>query len=476
MRSFTTGLRVLALLVLTSAIHRADGYEEFREQALDGLVESLHGYAEWCAKEKLYAERDTTWRLVLEFDTDDAVARKGLGYKREKDGSWKEPRAKRPPKNHNKEALALAPAEKAKAVSKFSERLFAFYDQGNLTVEEKERLLTDVIYLDTENARARELRGEVKQDESWVLVETVQAKEGRQRIRAHVRAGYEKAPAAEAIEPTEAEKKLGLPWSAAVKNDVVRVLGTGDLEECEVVARAIHATHHAFAGILGKPSKLPAGFTVFLLQNHDEGMTFLENHPDISDDQLSTLAVLEGTGIQSTGDFAQWGKDPVRRRDAVVRYAIGWMVQVAFGVNMEEGWVFEGLGLYLGRECIGTRLTWFVQPASFMAADEEAALRARLLDGKTNWMDEALTTLSKDGRPALSAVMAKALDELTTPDLLFAYVASAYLLETRSSEEIAELLKRIGSGMRGSRAIAKTFDLAIDTMDKRIVRWLSERR
>src|SRR6185295_17641971 len=99
-----------------------------------------------------------------------------------------------------------------------------------------------------------------------------------------------------------------------------------------------------------------------------------------------------------------WDPDPKIRLDNAVRHTLNHLMHDAFNATPKQGWIWEGLGLYLTRELISTRLTWFMtKPASDDATD--VALRGVLATSDTNWMSEALKLLDGEKPPKLTTVL-----------------------------------------------------------------------
>ncbi len=454
---------------------RTDGLEELRAREVAELVTGLAGYAEWCGKHKLYAERAEVYHLILAFDPRHEGAHRGLGHKLKPDGTWEEVPPERPPRNHDAEALKQAPAERARVIEPFCADVVAALGAPEVTPAERRRWLEDVFRVAPDHEAGHALVGEGRSAEgAWVLRETLVGQERRARIREVVRVAYEGAPTPAGVELAAREQELGLPLQGAVAGPLARVVGTVGGAEQTQTCRALHVAHQVFGRLLVE-SSLHDDLTVFLLVP-EEKQAFLAAHPGVPGELRAALSTLESSGIQGTGDFASWTTDEARRRDAAVRFALGWMLEVAFGTTTRQGWIYEGFGLYLTREIVGTRLSWFVQPSEFRTSSEGTTLRARLLDSETNWMNEAFTVLQGEERPSLESVMKKTANELTTEDLLFAYVTAAYLLEARSSAETAELLREIGRGLPPAKAVEKALSTTIEELDLRVLRWLSERR
>ena len=212
-----------------------------------------------------------------------------------------------------------------------------------------------------------------------------------------------------------------------------------------------------------------------MLARPGEKQLFLEKHPKSEGAYREFLETLEGSGIQGSHDMAHWGEAEAMRLDELVRLALGWLLYDAFKITADVAWVHEGVGLYMTRELVGTRLTWFVKPSEYLKPREEQALRARLLKPGTNWMDEAQRMLAREHSPKLAFVMGKRVDNMTPEDMLYAYVMAAYLLEGRPAEAPA-LLAKIGAGTPSAVAVQEVLGIDVRQLDERVRRWLGERR
>jgi hypothetical protein len=102
------------------------------------------------------------------------------------------------------------------------------------------------------------------------------------------------------------------------------------------------------------------------------------------------------------------------------------------------------------------------------------ALQARLLDTRTNWMNEANLVLQKPQRPELAFLVGKDVNQLTTEGLLYAYVLAAYLIEAES-DRIPAIFTRIGKGEASVAVLESEFGLTLEQLGLRVRRWLAER-
>jgi hypothetical protein len=97
--SFLLGGIVLGLVV------PATGEEAWRPfaSAAPEMVPRLETLVDWCNGHRLYRERAEIQEAILAFDPDPARARKGLGYRRGRDGAWERRESWRRPRTTREE-------------------------------------------------------------------------------------------------------------------------------------------------------------------------------------------------------------------------------------------------------------------------------------------------------------------------------------------------------------------------------------
>jgi len=469
-----------ASLLVARAAGEAGGaaadVESERAAVRQELMAQLEGLAAWCAKQKVFLKRQEVYEWMLRLDPENADARRGLGWIKDKDGQWRPKEHRVPPVDHDKEAASEFALRRAEVAAGFAGALFALLDghADELSAEERESLLDDVLRVDPDNARAHDLRGEAKLADRWVLVETVAAKQRRGELREMVRTAFRTVPKARARTPDAKERGFGIEWTAVYTSPLVRSLGTGSEEEVRRLTEAMWATRSYFNAALGAGADFPEDFTVYSLARSSDKLAFLTNHPSIGPEYREFLLRCDGSGIQGSGDLAHWAPDELRRLDGLVRQAITWLFAEGFGILPGQGWAVEGFGLYLTRELVGTRLSWFVRPSEYLNQEDDLALQARLLDSRTNWMNEAHRVLNGKGRPRLAFLLGKDVNRLTAEDLLYSYVLAAYLLEAESTR-LPDLLARIGAGTPAVEAFEAVFGEPPEELGAHVRRWLGER-
>jgi hypothetical protein len=452
--------------------------EEVRAEARHNLLGALEEHAAWCKSVKLYLERDLSYRRILTLDPDHETARRGLGYRRERDGSWREPSSThREPKNYTPKKVAKARERFAEVLELYSAHLHAFLEQEReeLSPAQRDRILKEILAGDPDDERARAQMGEVRSGEAWVLKETAAARVRRKELSKLVRDLVKAAPAPKKVAADAREKKLGVNWTTILAIPGFRATTTVGQGEAKLAVQAVQVMQVYFNTLFGTRAKLGSHCTLFLLDGPAEKGPLIDNHPSLAPHDREFLKTLVGGGFSGSTDLGHWGESGKRRVDGIVRIALGHLFADAYGITTQEAWVYEGFGLYLTYQVLRSRLTWFVQPSAGRQAEEEAVLRGRLLDPETNWMQEAHTLLQGESRPRLSGVLAGDVNGLTTEELLFSYVIAAYLLEARP-ESAPEILQRVGGGMDSALALTGVLGIDLEALDAHILRWLSERK
>jgi hypothetical protein len=442
-------------------------------QAQAALEKELESYIAWCQSNSLFNERRKAYELLLELAPEHAEARKTLGHVRAKDGTWKAPEKPKAFRDFDKKALAEAPARWKGHTQTYVDAMLALLEEQGLADDQRERAAAAVLHYDPDNERVHTLLGEVRGEKGWVLPETVAAKAQREVLRAHVKTALEGAPVAESVALTEREKKIPLPL-VAVAVPGVRVVGTTQLEELRLAAQAVVGLQSFLQAVFASKHALPKDLTVFLLAAPEHKQPFIASHPLIRPEQRAYYEKLEGGGVQGTSDFAFWTGDMQRRIDGVVRLLLGYWLSGAFEITVDQGWAYEGFGLFLTRALVRTRMTWLAQPSRVLDPKQDVQLRQKLMDPETNWMDEALRMLEEKRQTPLVELFKKDASGLSTEDVLYSYTLATYLLEARPAD-VPGLLGRVGKGYAPATALQETLALDLAAFERHLARWLKER-
>ena len=434
------------------------------------LIGKLLGLATWCNDKELFLQRDNLWRSVLALESENAEARKGLRYARDGQGKWKDP-APREVKDRNAAALPEFSKKRSEVVAVWREQLFALLDSEKADAARREAACEEVLSIDPEDAFVHGLRGETKSGESWVLEESAAGATRRAELHGVAQKAHESAPAAQKADPTPDDLALLSPWKASSESDGMHlVIQTGDAEALEFV-RTAHAACALAEALCGQPMPPTKGFTAYVLTDPAEREKLMAAIPGASDADKKAWKATAGFGLPRTASVVLWDKDGKRRLDCFARHFAASQLYGNQHIDSKLGWLFEGFGLYCAHEIVGSRFTWFVsaQPG------ESAALRSRLFAPKTDWFAEAATALKGTNAPKLSELLGKELGALKLEDMLVAHAFVAYLAEGLPTK-FPEILKRIGAGESSVKVVEELTGRPLAETEKRLARWLSERK
>jgi hypothetical protein len=452
------------------------GFDEELALARQKAVESLAEFAEWCASVKLYAERDRAFEAILQLDPAHAAAHRGLKHSQQRDGTWVVPDKRADSRNYNASKLEECASKRAEIAREFREHGLAMLTThaGSLPPDARKRIVDGAVAIDPEDAASRELAGEVKRDDAWVLKETANGKERRASIKELVTSTSGAVPRPTPIEPAKHEQELGITWTQCVATPSVRVLSTGAADEAHRIAIMASATDVVFRELTGAQKPIPAGFTIYVLTTPAARDSFLASWPGWTAEERVRMKSWAGAGVPGDIHHARWDVDPPRRLDGAVRHVIGLLTLLNFGYDHQKcAWAWEGVGLYLTRELVGTRYTWYsTGPAS--GDPEVKALLGKLMMGDVNWMNECYQRALRGKVPTAERLCERRIDQFGVDEVLTSYALAAYLLEGRP-EQVGATLKAIGA-QGPAKGLAAGLEMELADLDARLVRWLGERK
>jgi len=171
---------------------------------------------------------------------------------------------------------------------------------------------------------------------------------------------------------------------------------------------------------------------------------------------------------------ARWDADEARRLDGAVRYTLGLLCwrELKFD-HLRCAWAWEGLGLYLTNELVGTHYTWFASaPAAGDAETKE--LLGKLVLSDVNWTREHYQRVKRGKGTKLAKLCETGIDAFGADDMLASYSLATYLIEGRS-DELPALLRALGA-TQPAEALGAVFDGDLAQGDARMLRWLAERK
>lgn len=465
---------ILLCCTLLSSLSRAQGSQDADlAAARKAAVSQLETFVEWTATAKLYLERDKAWEAILRLDSNNEAAHKGLKHQRNRDGSWKVP--EKPPlsKNFSKD-LSECTRRRLEVAAAYRRDLVALCDAHSLAPAARRALYEDLLAIEPDDEASRALLGEARRDDTWVLQETVASKSRRGELKALVKELVGAVSAPSTIEPREREKPLGVTWTACVATPKVRVFSSGAADEARNVAIQCTAAVELFRKLTAAPKDVPDVVDIYLLTTPAARDAFLAAWPGWTAEERARMKSWAGNGLPNEIHHARWDADAPRRLDGAVRHMLGLLTLYNFGFDHQKcAWAWEGFGLYLTRELVGTHFTWYsTGPTSGDAESKE--LLGKLMMGDANWMNEAFQRSKRGKGTKIEALATRSIDKFGVDDVLTAYALAAYLLEGRA-DAVGPLYAAIGAS-GADKALAEVLQLSPAELDARLVRWMGERK
>ncbi len=445
-----------------------------RAALVEDLVPELLELAGECRRERLYKEADDLYRVVLHLDPEERTARRGLRYRRVGSKGWIQSRGYRPGRNQRKADAAPWQARCDALLVPYREVLLAAIDDlpaelGPLPAwRELEALARSL----PEDEHLRERLGEVEVDGRWVLVETQRARLRRKAIPDLAAACLELAPDPVPGDIRVEERRLPLEWSTSRATPRVRVLGTTAEAEVIHTTRISHAVGDLFRYALDADGRHREDFTIYLLTQGEKNL-LLESFPGLSPEDRAGLGPAAGGWLGRGDRLGEWDANPARRLDGAARQTLGTFMMDVFGIDGRHGWAWEGIGLYLTHELLGTRLTWFFHPDGYAPATP-SGLWTRLQSADVDWLHEAAGLIDGGVTSPLVYLLGRGVNGMNEVDALHAYALGAYLLEGHA-RRLPRLLERVGGGEHPTLVFEQELGFPLPVIEARLRRFLRER-
>jgi hypothetical protein len=451
------------------------GFAEARGELDAQLVPVLAGLARECRDVRLYGDGDRLHAQILVLDPEHAEARRALRYHRVGGGRWVQSRGWKPRRNHARRELEPVRQRVAEELEGYRNALFMLIDlhRPELGLAGVELELQRLLALLPEDESVRGAVGEVRVEGEWILVESWTARKHRAALPPLAKACLAQAPAPEDAAVRPEERQLGIPWNAARRTRAVRVLGTTGVGEAGNTARVTHAVGDFFRNVFAVERRHRDDLTIYLL-DHGHGLALLQRWPRLSEETRRGLAAAVGGWLDSPNRLAEWSPNPDRRLDGAARQTLGTLLMDAFGIDGRCGWAWEGVGLYLIHDLVGTRLTWFFDTSGYRP-QTATGLWTRLQDPTVDWFAEARSLLEGENPPRLTYLLGRDINAMREEDVLFAYVLAAYLLEGHP-RRTPEILRRIGAGEHPVAVFEEELGHSLPVVEERLRRWLAESR
>jgi len=468
-----TAVALAVLGALASAQIQGSPEEALAALERELAVPALEELAEWCQANKLYGRRSEVYEALVHFAPDHSKAHRSLQHSL-RNGAWVPPKKPYAPKDRNESALGAFAEKRAELLAPYGEAVMDAVAELGLEPHGARELVGRLLLADPDAPAAHAFLGDVRLGDRWVMEESATAARRRAELDALWSAALKRAePALRPTEASAAERALGVSWSTVLASDRVRVLGTVPPAEVRRAATTAHAARELFAAL--HPLAVELRSTIYLLGDEGTRRAFLANHPGLTEADRTLFAGLTGATLPGGGEVAQWAAEEDQRIDAAVRHAADSFFGTALGIDLSQGWVYEGLGAYLTWRMTGTHRTWRI-PASNRDRTDRSGVTIESLFGAPglDWLALARDTYCADDglRMHLESVLADPIEDLSPADLLASFALSAYLVEGRS--DLGRLLDRVRHSRDSRLAVARALDMSVAELEWRVCRWLAE--
>lgn len=476
-RSLLVSLTLPVLAPVTQAQGSGSPLERLQERRSslsEELVPALLQLAQECRKARLYGEAEGLYEVVLTLDGDDAVARRALRY-HPVSKRWVQARGYKRRRNGSDSRLEEFRGRIDALLEPFRDALLVEIDRL-----QEERGLGPA-WSELERLRESLPRdelllgrlGEVRVDGRWLLVESERSLRRREAFPNLAKDCLRLAPEALAAQVRDEERALGLSWSTARRTADVRVLGTTAQEEVTTAARLSHAVGDFFRFALEAEGGHREDFTIYLVER-GEKERLLAAWPGLSQRDLAGLSQADGGWLGAGNRLGEWSANPARRLDGAARQTLGTLLMDSFGIDGRHGWAWEGAGLYLVHELLGTRLTWFFSPEGY-APQATSGLWSQLQASGVDWLAHAASLIDSGRAPNLVHLLGRGVNGLREEDVLYSYALAAYLFQGHR-RRVPQIFRRIGDGEHPTRVFEEELGLPLPVIEVRLRRWLRETR
>ncbi len=487
---------LIALLLLASATTAlAEDSPRVRWRAEKAQVlETLHDLADRCTRMKLFGTRADLYEQLLELAPDDKTARKWLKYKRSGDGSWERKGRWTRPRNGGKGVANIVKRRQALAAEyrgRLRELSEELRDAG--LFKEAAEVVAAAVAIDPENEEFREWNGEVREGKAarpgksstWILQESLHAKKRRRLFKKTAQDAIKDMKSPKESAPHKNDRIGGISWGTKLQGKHVRVVGTPDKEEMELMLRHAEATWPLFETVFDIRSgnwqsgdSYATGLTIYSLDSIPMGNEFLSKWPGYTERDLEFLYPLVAMWIKKTPAVLCKSSQQLVRLEVAPKQINHAMISRAFGLNMERAWAKEGLCLYLTWQIAGTRLIYSVKDVETDYGESDKPVpdyEKDLSDPDSDWLALGLKLINSKDKPDIHLMAGRKINDLTKHDALYSYCICAYVCEGHP-EKCVDFFRRLADKDGTDISVVCLESLGFDhlALERRVKRWLEE--
>ena len=124
---------------------------------------------------------------------------------------------------------------------------------------------------------------------------------------------------------------------------------------------------------------------------------------------------------------------------------------------------------------MGTRLTFFIRPSTYLQGNQGPDLSKRLQAKGADWYGLLADLLATERPPKLAFMLGKDVNGIEERELLLAHGLAAWLVEARP-EQARVIFGRVGSGEDSARVLEEVLGMRLPDIEKHLARWADEVR
>ncbi|MAG57350.1 MAG: hypothetical protein CMJ83_13740 [Planctomycetes bacterium] len=458
-----------AVLLAMAASVEGQDFQSERAAAAQDLVKGLERHAKWCQSKGLLAERDRIYRRLIELNPKHQRARRVLCYRKQRDGSWRQVRYRKPANRKTTSWSEMRTREQG-VVAPYCDRVVAMLARHESEVPSRvsRTMLEWCVALHPDHPGVQRALGHVNVDGRWLTPEQAAVISRRRKLAAWARECRAGAKVTE-LTPSKDESESGVPWAATVQTTHVRLLATVSRPEAERAARAIDGVREFVKRIFGSAVSLPSGYRIYLLDRPEHVVRLGRAVSSLGPDVVKSAKTLAGVWASRQSCLVLREETPGRRLDAIVRQSFSWIILGTFNLDPDaQGALCEGLGLYLTKSYVGTAVTWF---GAHGKDGEVSRLKARLISVGADWRVVGAARFAGTKVPALEEVLTKTREEMRVDDVLVAGLLVRYLVETRPND-VTRFLSSVAAKQPLKKVIQETLRIEPESLRREFQGWI----
>ena len=450
-------------------------WEAERRRAVVEVIAALEKEAETCQGNRSFLARDLAYEALLVFHPEHPQARKTLGWTWNRKAEEWTRKKYRAPKDKDPELAREAQERREGILAGHRDSILGLLQSAE-GIDRRQRMAEILLLLQAspEDPVLRDLNGQVREvdrggEARWVLKEVVRSPESRHAHEIRLREAVAGAALAE-FTAEDWENELGIDWAVRLGTERIRVYGDVERDEVERVAKHVHAVFDVLPPLVGGEVEVPKDYRVYLLPTEEKRDKFLQSYPDVRPDDRTAFTTL-ASGWLTYARLGCW--DPVRplRVECSVRQTVSFYLWRAHGVTEKQGWIEQGLSLFLSFRIVGTHDSYAIA-ASEDSKSERPEWAEDIYHPNADFLALARRMLETKTGPMVPFSLGKRVNAMTSEDLLFAFALGAYLVEGYPSETLATILHRAGAGDNPVAVLEETLGHDIPVLEQRLLEWL----